>query len=86
MLARRMLKKISELYLGQDDANLDVETPLLELNIIDSSSIFDLVALLRQEAGVVVPLNEVTPGNFASVQAMLDLIERLKSGRECTVA
>jgi acyl carrier protein len=86
MLGNRILQKISELYLGQDDSDLEMETPLLELNIIDSSAIFDLVNLLRQEAGVVVPMNEVTPVNFASVQAMVDLIERLQAGRERRLA
>lgn len=86
MLGNRILQKISELYLGQDDSDLEMGTPLLELNIIDSSAIFDLVNLLRQEAGVVVPMNEVTPVNFASVQAMVDLIERLQAGRERRLA
>jgi acyl carrier protein len=86
MLANQILTKISELYMGEDDYDLDVDTPLLELNIIDSSAIFDLVNLLRQETGIVVPMNEVTPENFASVQAILDLVERLKGDQECTVA
>jgi acyl carrier protein len=86
MLGNQILKKISELYLDNDDDQLDIDTPLLELNIIDSSAIFDLVNLLRQETGIVIPINEVTPDNFASVQAMLDLVGRLQSDRQCTVA
>jgi peptidyl carrier protein len=86
MLGKRILNKISELYLDSDDTQLDLDTQLLELNIIDSSAIFDLVNLLRQEAGVVVPINEITPDNFTSVRTMLDLVGRLQSDRQCTVA
>jgi peptidyl carrier protein len=86
MLGKRILNKISELYLDSDDTQLDLDTQLLELNIIDSSAIFDLVNLLRQEAGVVIPINEITPDNFTSVRTMLDLVGRLQSDRQCTVA
>jgi acyl carrier protein len=86
MLGMQILKKISELYLESDDTQLDLDTQLLELNIIDSSAIFDLVNLLRQETGVVIPINEITPDNFTSVRTMLDLVGRLQSDRQCTVA
>lgn len=86
MLGKQILKKISELYLDNEDNQLDLDTKLLDLNIIDSSAIFDLVNLLRQESGVVIPINEVTPDNFASVQAMLDLVGRLQGDRQYTVA
>ena len=81
MLADKILRLIVDNYAGGDGDEIDAETPLLELNIIDSSSLFDLVDLLNREAGVAIPLQEVTPTNFASVQAMLDLVTRLKAAQ-----
>ncbi|UOD29701.1 acyl carrier protein [Massilia violaceinigra] len=79
MLGNKLLAYIAENYLGGESQQFALDTPLLELNIIDSSALFDLVDLLRREAGVTVPLKAVVPNNFKSVQHMLDLVERLQS-------
>ncbi|ABC32680.1 Acyl carrier protein [Hahella chejuensis KCTC 2396] len=78
MLENTLLTYISENYLGSDDEGFNADTPILELNIIDSGSLFDLVDLLRRETGASIPLNQVTPGNFASVRKMVDLVTRLQ--------
>jgi acyl carrier protein len=80
MLANKIIRLIADNYAGGETDEIDVDTPLLELNFIDSSSLFDLVHLLNREADVAIPFQEVTPTNFASVQAMLDLVGRLKCG------
>ncbi len=77
MLGKRLLSYITETYLDEDEDEFDINTPLLELNIIDSSSLFDLVEWLRKETGSVIPLQEIAPHNFASVQAILNLVKRL---------
>jgi acyl carrier protein len=81
MLTQIILDHIVENYLGSDGEQFTVDTPLLELNIIDSASLFDLVEMLHREAGVVIPLQEVTPKNFASVREMMSLVGRLQ-GRQ----
>jgi acyl carrier protein len=86
MLANKILHLITDYYAGGDADEIAVDTPLLELNIIDSSSLFDLVELLNREAYVTIPLHDVTPANFASVQAMIDLVGRLQAGTLATVA
>jgi len=77
MLGQKIILHILENYLDGDDQDFKLDTPLLELNIIDSGSLFDLVEWLRRETGSVIPLSEVKPSNFSSVQAMLDMVERL---------
>ncbi len=79
MLTQIILDHIAENYLDSEGEQFTTETPLLELNIIDSASLFDLVEMLRRETGVAVPLQEVTPANFASVREMVDLVGRLQN-------
>lgn len=56
---------------------LTVDTPLLELNILDSASLFDVVDFVRNEWRVHIPANEIHPGNFASIAQLDYLINRL---------
>ncbi|BDV36238.1 acyl carrier protein [Methylocystis iwaonis] len=79
MLANKILLLIAETCAGCESDQIELDTPLLELNFLDSSAFFDLVDLLNREAGVAIPLREVTPDNFASVRAIIDLVERLQS-------
>ncbi|MEO9239383.1 MAG: acyl carrier protein [Jatrophihabitantaceae bacterium] len=67
--------------MGGDAAGLTPQAPLLELNIIDSAAIFDFVYYLQAEFGVVVPLSDVTPHNFASIEAIAAMVDRLRSER-----
>lgn len=86
MLADKILRLIADNYAGGDAEGIGLDTPLLELNIIDSSALFDLVDLLNREASVTIPLQEVLPANFTSVQAMLDLVHRLQAALPAKVA
>lgn len=79
MLENKILTYISENYLGSEDQSFNIDTPVLELNIIDSGSLFDLVDLLRRETGTAIPMNQVTPGNFATVRRMIELVQKLQS-------
>ncbi|MBY6243037.1 acyl carrier protein [Methylosinus sp. Sm6] len=79
MLANKIQRLVAETCAGGDVDQIELDTPLLELNFLDSSALFDLVDLLNREADVVIPLREVTPNNFGSVQAIIDLVERLQS-------
>ncbi len=79
-LAERIKAHIVDQYLAGDGAGLEVDTPLLELNVIDSAGIFDLMRFLSEETAVRIPLSEVTPDNFQSIAAMVQLVERLPRG------
>jgi acyl carrier protein len=58
------------------DAGLNEDTPLLELNIIDSTSLLGLVHFLRAEFGVSISFDQVVPENFESIRAIARLVEQ----------
>lgn len=70
---------IVEALLNGDGEGLDSMTPLMELNIVDSAGIFDLVHFLQGEFRIAVPLPEVSPENFATVNSIAALVERLRN-------
>ncbi len=57
--------------------DLTPETPLLELNILDSASLFDVVDFVRTQWQISIPSNEIHPGNFGSIEKLDALITRL---------
>lgn len=79
MLINKLSQFIANNYLEGDVSILEQDTQLLSLNIVDSASIFELIDFLKQEEGVVVEMKDINPANFASINAMIDLVNRLKS-------
>lgn len=77
-LALRIRDHIATQYLGGDAAELESSTPLLELNVIDSASIFDLVQFLSDAEGIDIPLEHVNAENFGTIGGMVELVERIK--------
>jgi peptidyl carrier protein len=73
----RLTEFIGGSFLEKDDGQLTADTPLLELNILDSASLFDVVDFVRNEWRVHIPANEIHPGNFASITQLDHLINRL---------
>ncbi|MDT8997742.1 hypothetical protein RQP53_00470 [Paucibacter sp. APW11] len=78
-IADRLAQFISLSFLERDEAELTAETPLLDLNILDSASLFDVVDFVRAEWAVHIPANEIHPENFASISRLDQLISRLLS-------
>jgi acyl carrier protein len=58
-------------------SQLTADTPLLDLNILDSASLFDVVDFVRAQWHVHIPPAEMHPGNFASIGRLDLLIHRL---------
>jgi len=79
MLINKLSQFIANNYLEGDISILEKDTQLLSLNIVDSASIFELIDFLKQEEGVVIEMKDINPANFASIKAMIDLVNRLKS-------
>ncbi|KNC65807.1 MULTISPECIES: hypothetical protein [Pseudoalteromonas] len=79
MLVTKLLEHIAEQFLDGEQDGLESQTPLFELNIVDSAAIFDLVDYLKQETQLNIGMQEIHPGNFASVDAMVTLVERLQT-------
>lgn len=78
-LADRIADHITKWHLDEEDIGLTPDTPLLELNIIDSAAIFDLVQFLSDEARVDVPIDAIVPDNFQTIGTIVALVEKLKS-------
>ncbi len=59
------------------DVDLDSDI-LVDDEIIDSLDLVSLVSEIMDEFGVKIPVDEITPENFNSLDAILALIERRK--------
>ncbi|MEV6279622.1 acyl carrier protein [Nocardia sp. NPDC051832] len=73
-----LLEHIAGAWLNGDGEGLRADTPLLELNIISSAEVFDLVHSIQAEFDIAIPLPEIRPENFRSVNTIADLIERYR--------
>ena len=76
--AQLLIDYIATSLLGGDAEGLDEDVPLLELNIIDSSAIFDLVHYVQRTFRIAVPMTRITPENFRTVTAITALVESLQ--------
>lgn len=81
-LSEKIKQYLVSQYLAGDGAGLDGDTPLLELNIIDSSSLFDIVRFLSEAQAVTIPIEEITAPNFATINDMVRLVGRISSRQE----
>ncbi|MDF3836623.1 acyl carrier protein [Cupriavidus basilensis] len=73
-----LIEFISDSFLG-DGTRIAADTALLDLNILDSAALFDVVDFIHRQFAIGIPVGEVHPNNFASVRALTQLIERLQS-------
>lgn len=80
--AQSLIKYVSDVWLNGDASGLDEHVPIIELNIIDSAEIFDLVHYLQSEFRIAIPLREVSPVNFRNIAAIAALVERLQADGE----
>ncbi|HHS84028.1 MAG TPA: acyl carrier protein [Gammaproteobacteria bacterium] len=68
---------ISENFLmGQNDINLGDETSFLELGLLDSTGVIELVSFLEEEFGIQVEDDEITPENLDTLNRISSYIER----------
>lgn len=72
-----LIRFIGSSFLEKGDEGLTADTPLLDLNILDSASLFDVVDFVRGEWHVHIPASEIHPGNFSSISQLANLINRL---------
>lgn len=71
-----LIEFIGASFLGST-ADLTADTLLLELNILDSASLFDVVDFVRTQWAIHIPASEIHPGNFASIGRLDALIHGL---------
>lgn len=61
---------------GEDDPELTDDASLLELGIVDSTGILELVAFVESEFGVQVSDGEMTAENLDSIRRISDYVAR----------
>ncbi len=76
--AKTIIKEyISENFLmGQNDINLEDETSFLELGLLDSTGVIELVTFLEDEFGIQVEDDEITPENLDTLNRISSYIEK----------
>ncbi len=70
-----LLNLLNDLH---SDIDFETCTTLIDDSILDSVDIVTLVAEIDAEFGVAVPVEELTPENFNSAQAIYEMILRLE--------
>jgi acyl carrier protein len=70
---------VDEFLEGNGD-DLEPDSPLLELGIIDSFSLAEVVSWCEERFGIRIPERELTPDNLQSIEALAQLLDRLGSG------
>ena len=70
-----LLEILNDIQPGVDFEN---ETHLIDNHLLDSLSIISLVAELEDTFDVTIPAVEISPDNFNSAEAMMEMIQRLQ--------
>ena len=70
-----LLEILGELH---PDVDFESETQLVDDGILDSLDIVSLIGEIKRVFDVTVTAGDIIPDNFNTVQAMMDLIERLE--------
>ena len=65
---------IAEVIMEGDDAGLDATTPLLELGVIDSYSVIDLLAFIETRFDVKIADDSLTEANPKHIDAIAALV------------
>ena len=61
-------------------SELDRHTPLLELGVIDSLALTDVLGFVEEEFDLTVPASELTPENLRDLESIGALLARLEAG------
>lgn len=72
---------LQELSLEKDISDIKEDEPLLEKEIIDSMGVLRLLAFLEENYGLLLSTEELNPQNFATLQNIVNLVERKLSTR-----
>lgn len=63
-----------EIMEGQGE-DLQIDTPLLELGIIDSLSMVNLLTFIDRQYGIEIPADQALPEHFKDVESIAQLIK-----------
>ncbi len=62
----------------RDDIDFENTTGLVSTKILTSFDIIQLISTLDDEYDISIPASEIVPANFDSLQAIYDLVQKLK--------
>ncbi len=60
------------------DVDFENETALIDEGILDSFDVVSIISEIDDQFGVQIRINELDPDNFNSVEAIWNLIQKLK--------
>ena len=73
------MEKIKEILLEiNDNVDYEKEHALLTNGVIDSVELVELVTRLEKEYEIEIPLDEISPENFDSMEDILHMIEQIQ--------
>lgn len=79
-ISAQLLAYIRESFLSGDaEGELDERTPLLEYGILNSLNTATLIAYIRDEFGIVVPLADVTAETFNTVDSLGTMLFEMRA-------
>lgn len=70
----QLLEILEDLVPGE---NFEGRTGLVDDGVLDSFTILNLISEISDEFGVDIPVSEVVPENFDSVETIMALIEKV---------
>ncbi len=70
-----LIEKLKEI---RDDIDFKTETKMVESGLLASFDIIQIVAMISEEYDVKVPISELIPANFNSVEALYAMIQKLE--------
>ena len=74
-MREKVLEVLTEEFPGVDFESSDV---LVADGIMDSLTITGVIAALSMEFGIVIPYEEIIEDNFNSLEALANMVERLR--------
>jgi acyl carrier protein len=66
---------VDNFLFGPADASLDDDASFLELELVDSTGVIELVSFVEESFGIKVQDNEITRENFDSVARLAHFVE-----------
>ena len=73
------MEKLLEILKGiRPDVDFENETSLIDDGILDSFDVVSIISEIDDVFGVQIRINELDPENFNSVEAIWNLIQKLK--------
>lgn len=73
------MEQLLELLKGvRPDVDFENETALIEDGILDSFDVVSIISEIDDVFGVQIRINELDPENFNSVEAIWNLVQKLK--------